>query len=323
MSGKPVELLWGESAYLLREVAVRRLAEVLGETRPVEVDADGWRPGLTSDLSTPSLLGEPRGLLVSDVQDLPAEALDELTRYALEPDPDARLVLTARVSARAKGPPARLTKLFQGRAGMERVAVDRKDLPGWVQRRAQARGTPSDPAGVRALIDTVGEDPATLAQAVAQLGDAFPDQGITRETVAAQFRGFGDRRIWDLCDAAFGKDAPTALRSLAAMLAAGDESLAILGGIAARLRDLLRVRALPRNLRPTDVAKAAGLRFEWQARRYREQAARFSEEELAELHARVGEADRLLKMGGTGDVVLTMLVSRIAAAQGSRAGAPR
>jgi DNA polymerase III delta subunit len=135
--------------------------------------------------------------------------------------------------------------------------------------------------------------------------------------VAAQFRGFGDRRIWDLCDAAFGKDAPTALRYLAAMLAAGDEPLAVLGGIAARLRDLLRVRALPRTLPPGQVAKAAGLRFDWQARRYREQAARFSEDELVDLHARAGEADRLLKMGGTGDVVLTMLVSRIAAEQGA------
>jgi DNA polymerase III subunit delta len=315
-----VVLLWGESAYLLREVALRRLARALGESRPVEVDAETWRPGLTSDLSTPSLLGEPRGLLVSGVQDLPGEAVEELSRYALEPDPEALLVLTATVSARAKGPPARLTKLFQGRAGIERVALDRKDLPAWLQRRAEARSTPADPAGIRALIETVGEDPAALTQAVVQLGDAFPEQGVTRETVAAQFRGFGDRRIWDLCDAAFAKDAPTALRALAAMLEAGDEPLAILGGIAARLRDLLRVRALPQSLRPAEAAAAAGLRFDWQARRYREQAARFTGEELAELHAMVGEADRLLKMGGTGDVVLPMLVSRIATEPGVRAG---
>lgn len=316
-------LLWGESAYLLREVARGRLARALKEARPVEVDAETWRPGLTADLSTPSLLGEPRGLLVTGVGDLPAEALEELARYALEPDPDALLVLTATVSGRAKGPPARLTKLFQGRAGIERVAIDRKDLPAWLQRRAESRGTQADPAGIRALIETVGEDPATLAQAVVQLGDAFPEEGVTRATVAAQFRGFGDRRIWELCDAAFGKDAPTALRALAAMLEAGDEPLAILGGIAARLRDLLRVRALPQTLRPAEVAKAAGLRFDWQARRYREQAARFTGEELAELHARVGEADRLLKMGGTGDVVLPMVVGRIAAEPAVRAGGPR
>lgn len=316
-------LLWGESAYLLREAARERVAEVMGDARPTEVDAEAWRPGLTGDLATPSLLGEPRGLLVSGVQDLPAEALEELARYALEPDPDAVLALTATVSARAKGPPARLIKVFQGRARIERVAVDRKDLPAWVQRRARARRVPADPAGIRALLETVGEDPAGLAQAVAQLGDAFPDRGVTPETVAAQFRGFGDRRIWDLCDAAFGKDPPTALRYLAAMLEAGDEPLAILGGIAARLRDLLRVRALPRNLPPAEVARAAGLRFDWQARRYREQAARFSEEELAELHARAGQADRLLKMGGTGDVVLTMLVGRIAADRGDRARVQR
>lgn len=321
MSAKAVLVVWGESAYLVREAARGALARVMGDVPPVEVDAGDWRPGLTADLATPSLLAEPRGLLIAGIQDLPAEALDELARYAIEPNPDALLVLTATVSARARGLPARITKMLQGRAAIERVAVDRKDLPGWVQRQARDRGVAATPAGINALIETVGEDPATLAQAVAQLGDAFPEQGVGPETVAAQFRGFGDRRIWDLCDAAFGKDAPTALRSLAAMLAAREEPLAILGGIAARLRDLLRVRALPGGLRPAQLAEQAGLRFDWQARRYRDQARRFSEEELADLHARVAEADRLLKMGGAGDVVLTMLVSRIASRSEARAHA--
>ena len=61
-----------------------------------------------------------------------------------------------------------------------------------------------------------------------------------------------------------------------------------------------------------DLARAAGLRFEWQVRRYRDQARRFSLDELVRLHGRVVDADRDLKSGGQGDVVLAALVSSVA-----------
>jgi DNA polymerase III delta subunit len=86
----------------------------------------------------------------------------------------------------------------------------------------------------------------------------------------------------------------------------------LLGAITSRLRDLIRVRSLPERLAPAEAARQAGLRFDWQVRRYREQAKRFSAEELAGLHERVAWADRALKSGATDDVVLPMLVAAIA-----------
>jgi hypothetical protein len=47
-------------------------------------------------------------------------------------------------------------------------------------------------------------------------------------------------------------------------------------------------------------------------RRYRQQAKRFSAEDLAGLHERIAWADRALKSGATDDVVLPMLVAAIA-----------
>jgi DNA polymerase III delta subunit len=87
----------------------------------------------------------------------------------------------------------------------------------------------------------------------------------------------------------------------------------VLGGIAVRVRDLLRVRALPDRLGPGQVAKQAGLRFEWQARRYQQQARNFSLEQLIEIHDRVADADRSLKSGAPGDVVMPVLIAAIAA----------
>jgi DNA polymerase III delta subunit len=64
---------------------------------------------------------------------------------------------------------------------------------------------------------------------------------------------------------------------------------------------------------PAELAKRAGLRFEWQARRYQRQAARFSVAQLVRLHERITEADRALKSGASGDTVMPALVVAIAA----------
>jgi hypothetical protein len=103
------------------------------------------------------------------------------------------------------------------------------------------------------------------------------------------------------------------MRSLRALLEArGGEGLMILGGIASRLRDLMRIRALPDRTAPAELVRRVGLRFDWQARRYRDLAGRFTLEELAQIHERVVWADRALKSGATDDVVLPMVVAAIA-----------
>jgi DNA polymerase III delta subunit len=84
--------------------------------------------------------------------------------------------------------------------------------------------------------------------------------------------------------------------------------------VASRLRDLMRVRALPERIPPAQAAKAAGLRFEWQARRYQQQARNFSMNELVMIHERITEADRALKSGGTGDIIMPVLITAIASA---------
>jgi DNA polymerase III subunit delta len=306
MKNAPVVLLWGEDRYLLREAG---RAEFEG-LDPIVAAGPDWRPGLTADLATPSLLGEPRSLVVVDAEGLPDEGVDEIATYAASPSPEARLILCWTVSSRAKGPPKGVVKRL-GNADVRRVAVERKDLPRWVLDRARRRAVRATSQGAAALIQTVGEDLAGLAQAVEQIATAHPRDGLTPESVAAQFRGFGDHRTWELCDAAFAGDGPAAYRALVGMLEAGEEPLMILGGIAARVRDLLRVASVDTRTPLGDVARAAGLRFDWQARRYRDQARRYTLQRLRELHGELAEADRSLKQGGTGDVVLPMLVSRI------------
>jgi DNA polymerase III subunit delta len=303
----PVSLLWGEDEFLLREAAL----ELLGDLQPVEVDGGLWQGGETADLATPSLFGERRALLVSNARALPDEGVRELARYLEAPDPGAPLVLVAVVGDRAKAPAA-LVKLIKGVGTVIEVKIQRKELPGWLLKRATAKGLDLAPDGAAALVDTLGEDPGALERALEQLATAFSGERITREIVARQFRGLGEQHVWDLCDRAFSRDLPGAMRSLRTLLEAGEAGLMLLGAITSRLRDLIRVASLPERLAPADAARQAGLRFDWQVRRYRQQAKRFSAEDLAGLHERIAWADRALKSGATDDVVLPMLVAAIA-----------
>jgi DNA polymerase-3 subunit delta len=304
-----VTLFWGEDAYLLREAALSSLDGL----RPTEVDAAEWQGGELQDLATPSLFGEPRALLINDARSLSKESIAELATYLSAPAPDAPLVICCQVAERGKVPAA-LEKLVKPVGSITQVAIPRKELEPWLVRRAKEAGWDLGIPGARALVETLGEEPGQLIAALEQLADAFSGQTITPDLVRQQFRGLGEQKVWDLCDRAFGKDLTGAIRSWRSIEAGGDDPLKTLGGIASRLRDLIRVRVLPDRMPPAQVAKAAGLRFDWQARRYQQQARNFSLGQLLVLHTRVTEADRALKSGATGDIVMPVLVAAIAAA---------
>jgi DNA polymerase III subunit delta len=303
-----VSLLWGEDPYLLRQAAL----QIAGDRRVTEIDAAEWQGSELQDLATPSLFGEPRALIVADLRSLPKDAMTELGAYLASPDPDAPLVLCCTVAERGK-PPAALLRIVEPVGTVTHVQLQRKDLEPWLVQTGKATGVDLTGPAARALVDTIGLEAAQLAGAVTQLAGAFPGQRIGAAEIQRQFRGLGEQKTWDLCDKAFGKDLPGAIRSLRAIEEGGDEALMVLGGIAARLRDLIKVRSLPDKLPPTQLAKAAGLRFDWQARRYLQQARNFSIEQLVAIHGRIVEADKALKSGATGDVVMPDLIAGIAA----------
>ena len=252
-TARAVTLLWGEDPYLLREAAL----DVLGDVRATEVDGAEWQGRELQDLATPSLFGERRALLVSDARALPKDALSELAAYLAAPDPDALLVIVAVVGERGKVPAA-LEKVIAPAGAVRRIALARKELEPWLVEQAHRRGMDLGVPAARALVETLGPDPAPLVGALEQLADAFVGAKITPALVAQQFRGLGEQKAWDLCDRAFGLDLPGAIRSLRSIEEGGDDPLKTLGAVAARLRDLIGVRSLPERTPPAEVARIVG-----------------------------------------------------------------
>lgn len=301
-------LLWGEDAFLMREAAFR----ILGDLRPTEVDAAEWRGGELQDFATPSLFGERRALLITDARALSKDAVTEVVAYLADPDPDSPLVICWQTAERGK-PPVALERAVKPVGEVRELKLARKDLEPWLMQRARGGRIDLAPPAARTLVETLGEDPAELASALEQLASAFPGQRLTPQLVTRQFHGLGEQKVWDLCDRAFGRDLAGAIRSLRALEEGRDDALMVLGGIASRLRDLMKVRAQPDRMTPAELASRTGLRFDWQARRYREQANRFTMAELVAIHDRITRADRALKSGAGGEVVMPTLIAAIAA----------
>src|SRR5438093_11241395 len=131
-AGAPVHLVWGEDPFLLRLAAL----EIFGQgVQPREIEAGAWQGGETADLSTPSLFGEPRALLVTDARHLPEDASRELAAYLAAPSPDATLVLSATVRERGRGP-ARRGWRGRARGGGAQRQRARRELPASGGRRA-------------------------------------------------------------------------------------------------------------------------------------------------------------------------------------------
>ena len=96
---------------------------------------------------------------------------------------------------------------------------------------ARARGTEIDlaPAGAPGRWSRRwGRSRASSRSALEQLASAFPGEKLTPQLVARQFRGLGEQKVWDLCDRAFGKDLPGAIRSLRAIEEGRDDPLMVL-----------------------------------------------------------------------------------------------
>ena len=206
-----VTLLWGEDDFLLREAALA----LLGDVHATEVDAAEWQGGELQDLATPSLFGEPRALLITDARSPDqGRARRARPRTSRLPDPDATLVICCAGRRTRQGAGGAPQAGEAGRHESPEVTIARKDLEPWLAgTRDEARRRPRDPRRPAPWSRPWGRSPASSWRRSSSSAGAYPGQRITPQIVAQQFRGLGEQKVWDLCDRAFSKDLPGAIRS--------------------------------------------------------------------------------------------------------------
>ena len=287
---QPVYLITGEE-FLVAE-ALEEVRAATGSDPLSELSFEARTPGheLITALSTSSLLGGLRVVIVHSAQDLLKEQVEALDSYLESPSPNSVLVLVA--SGRTK-----LDAKVKKTGSV--VAVDApkgRRLVSWIRQRAGAHSIKLDERAAWALMDSVGSELRELDGALRQLATGIGDDKVaTAAEVKRAFPRAADQRLYTFTDAVGDRRLPLAMAHLRRLLDQGEEPLVIVGSLAAQLRRMLRARPYADG-GSRAVEDALGVP-RWRAERIGKQARAYKERELIDAMATLAATDLEIKGG--------------------------
>jgi len=260
-----------------------------------QVAAADLAHGELTNLTAPSLFGGGCVVVVRSAQDAGKDLSNELTRLARSPAPDVFLIITHAGGAKNK---ALLADLIS--AGARKVDCptikrfgERMDF---LRNEFRQAGRKADDAGLRALLDAVGNDLRELAAACSQLA-ADTTGVINQAAVARYYQGRAEATGFSVADKACEGNLADALEQLRWALATGTSPVLITSALASGLRTLGLVGSVGRGLSPNALAADLGMP-PWKIDKARQQLRGWTSAGLAQAHAAVAEADAQVKGEG-------------------------
>ncbi len=280
----PVYLIAGET-YLSDEALERiRTEESTDPLSEVSFEPKHEPAEIVEALTTSSLLGGRRMVIVRDAHELGKDQADAIASYLEQPSPNSVLVLIAAGRTKLDA----IAKKLGAAVGLE--APKGRRLIGWLRERARTHELKLDERGAWALTETVGGDLRDLDAALEQLATGLGSGAtITAAAVRKAFPRQAEQRIYAFTDAVGERKLPHAMVALRRLLDQGDEPLMVFGALAAHVRRLLRARRVA-----DGGARAVGDVLgmpEWRAERMLRQVRAYREEELVAALAILARAD--------------------------------
>jgi DNA polymerase III subunit delta len=300
-------------------LAARAVSDAIAAARDSDPDAEVREyfagelvPGELAEMTSPSLFGGRRVLVVRSGQDAKKDLIAALVGYARDPDPDVTLVVTHLGGAKGKAladglrdagavvvPAARITR--------HRERVD------FVRNEVRRLGGKCTEDAAEALIAAVGNDLRELVAACSQL---VADTGgrISAETVARYYRGRAEVSGFTVADAMMVGDIPAALEALRWALHVGVDPVPIADALADGIRTVARVAAAGRGS-PYQLASALGMPA-WKVERAQRQARGWTADALVDAMRVAADCNAEVK-GGSDDrgYALERAVFAVAAAR--------
>jgi DNA polymerase-3 subunit delta len=294
-----VTLVLGDEELLVAR-AVTRAVHAAGPADEVEVhdvEAAELAVGDLAELTSPSLFGERRVVVVRAVQDADkavGAALVQLAGELGDDDEELQLVVVHAGGTKGKA----LVDGFRT-AGAQVVPAARvksaREREDFVVTEVRAAGGAIDRDAVLDLVGAVGTDLRELATACAQLvADVGPRIGV--EQVAAYHRGRAETTGFAVADRAVEGDLPGALETLRWAFATGVDPVLVSAALAANLRTIGIVGAAGRGS-PDALAGPLGMPA-WKIRRAQGWVRRWRPERLADAVQAVARADAGIKGEG-------------------------
>ncbi len=244
----PLCALAGDDRYLRRLARERVQQLALGEAgdddmaRSVYAGQGADWAAVRADLETRPFTAPRRLVIVEEADSFVTQNRPKLEKYFAAPSPVGVLVL----DVDSWPATTKLAKALPSDATIVCKAPREGDIPAWLTRRCQSlHGQKLEPAAAKLLVELIGPELGVLEQEVAKLcvyvGVGKP---ITPEAVDLLVGRQRTQTVWIILDALAAGRTAAAVAMLEDLLEAGEESHALLGGLAWQLRRLAQVHRL-------------------------------------------------------------------------------
>jgi DNA polymerase-3 subunit delta len=255
-------LISGNAEFLADRTRARAVAAVIEEQPECEIAtavAGGLGPGELAGLISPSLFSSSSALVLTELDNLPEPAQDELIAYAASPSPDVAVVLVHGGSQKGK----KLLDQLRGQSSVTEVKVEapkyEREFVAWVRTELRDLGAAIDEEAASLLVASVGQDLRALAGAADQLASTIGrGDSVTIEVVRRYFGGRADVRGFEIADAAIDGRINVALEQARWAEAAKVAPVLITSAFASGLRSLAKLADAPDGLSEAELARHVG-----------------------------------------------------------------
>lgn len=290
----PIVLVQGAEGLL-----VDRALDLLGaqsktadpQTEKTTLTAAAYQSGMLSFLTSPSLFGEPRLVVIDNLETTTDALITDVIDYLENPAPDVWLVLAHRGGVRGKKMLDALKKSGFPVVTCEPIKRDGDKLI-FATAEFKRAGRRATQGAVRALVEALGSDLRELGAACNQLM-ADTTGTIDENLVDKYYGGRVEATGFKVADAALAGDSASAIQLLRHALATGADPVPIVAALAMKLRTLAKVAGL----RSGHTANQIGL-VSWQIDRARKDLNNWTPDGLAVAITAVAQADAEVKGAG-------------------------
>ena len=270
----------------------------LGETTAADLTL-----ATLGEMAAPSLFSTIRCVVVRGLENLPEESVEGVLAYCAAPAEDVALVLVHGGGQKGSGVLTKLRKLAtvaDTRSGELRVS----EFPSFVSAEVRRHGSSIDNEAASFLVQAVGQDLRSLAEAAHQLTSDFLGETLSVDKVKQYFGGRAEAKSFAVADAAFWGRREEALEELRWALDAGTAPVLVTSAFAGGARGVARYKAAPRGMREADLAREVGVP-PWKLRSIRDQSRGWGDGGIARAIRAVARADADIK-GAASDASYTL-----------------
>jgi DNA polymerase-3 subunit delta len=256
-------------------------------------------------------------LIIKDLQDLPEDSKEEVTRYLAEPDGLTTLILIHKGGVKGKALLDAIKKVKPEIIACEPLKKD-AEKESFVKDLFLDSGRKASTGAVAALVGALGGDMRELQQAVSQIALDSP-AGVIDEAMIDKFhQGRIETTGFDVADATVDGNLPVALISLRSAIETGTDPVMVTSAIASALRSLAKVSGSANGAKSFELAGQLGM-APWQIDKARRQLQGWTPRALSKAVQAIALADAQVKGAATDPIyALEKALAAITSARAAR-----